>query len=828
MFIYISGNTQTYDSNIPLKNINVNANLIDIFGEVTISQTYKNNYNKEIEAIYCFNLDKSSVISSMSLILDGKKLISQIKEKTTARTDYTTAKSEHKTTCLLEKNLDGSYKVNLGNIKVNQEITVELTYLTTLEYSYGFAKFVLPTNIAEKYNGSNNRTIRDINHTQLTHSSNANYTFNFNLNFKSQSDINCVKSQTNEIQVTSVSNKEVNVTSTSKPSSGDFVLLFDTVIAPGVYYNTQNDKTYLAITHKVPDQFVNLGIAQKEFIFVVDRSGSMGDNMASWSGNNNRTKMELTKEALKLFINSLPPRSKFNIYSFGSSFESMFRTSVDLTNDIVKDTLKKIDGFSANMGGTNIYECLQSILSGETVNVPDTKLDLAKRIWKPDPASDYEKITNDVQEKQLSSEKILFLLTDGQVSNSNTVVQLCEQYSYITRIFCIGVGSDVDRNLVTNISEVSNGYSEVLVDNDDISSTVIKMLDSSLKTYYKFVSVTINGEKSNDYVMYPNLPLTVFKVIPTDVLSQLNQISITAINGTTDETEKWTIPLENKVKSSNFLCQFWANDQIKYYLKENSKNRNTANIIRLSIENSLATEFTSFILVDQNVNTSQFSEPLTVNVPQHRRLSRAPPTYQQASFCSYGRSPDSFCMKESSINKKKCKSKQTNNLTTPNVYNTSFSADLFATNNKIFRDTSECNAFDEDECDESDEVSSFINSEFSPQYANKNNQYINNTTKSNMDYLLEFKNVDGSFQHDTRILNIIGVSVDKFNNVVQTQCVSEQYLTNLLILAYIKSLNNTKYIMIQNVLELWLSSNSGNSVGNISTSVIDKLLELSV
>lgn len=48
------------------------------------------------------------------------------------------------------------------------------------------------------------------------------------------------------------------------------------------------------------------------FIFLVDRSGSMGGQ-----------KMEITKQALKLFLKSLPPNSKFDIISFGSRFESL-------------------------------------------------------------------------------------------------------------------------------------------------------------------------------------------------------------------------------------------------------------------------------------------------------------------------------------------------------------------------------------------------------------------------------------------------------------------------------------------------------------------------
>jgi Mg-chelatase subunit ChlD len=48
------------------------------------------------------------------------------------------------------------------------------------------------------------------------------------------------------------------------------------------------------------------------FIFIVDRSGSMSGS-----------KMETTKEALVLFLKSLPMGSKFEIINFGTKFDRM-------------------------------------------------------------------------------------------------------------------------------------------------------------------------------------------------------------------------------------------------------------------------------------------------------------------------------------------------------------------------------------------------------------------------------------------------------------------------------------------------------------------------
>ncbi len=56
-------------------------------------------------------------------------------------------------------------------------------------------------------------------------------------------------------------------------------------------------------------------MAPGEFIFIVDRSGSMG------FGSN---RIDVAKKALTLFLQSIPQRSKFEIVSFGSHHQGMF------------------------------------------------------------------------------------------------------------------------------------------------------------------------------------------------------------------------------------------------------------------------------------------------------------------------------------------------------------------------------------------------------------------------------------------------------------------------------------------------------------------------
>ena len=97
-------------------------------------------------------------------------------------------------------------------------------------------------------------------------------------------------------------------------------------------------------------------------------------------------RIEITREALSIFIQSLPVGCFFSILSFGSgySFSNIDGQTIIPYNDKTMEEIKKqISGYQADFGGTEIYQPL--------VEAFNTKNDLEKRI---------------------------FVLTDGEVGNN--------------------------------------------------------------------------------------------------------------------------------------------------------------------------------------------------------------------------------------------------------------------------------------------------------------------------------------------------------------------------------------------------------------------------
>ena len=105
------------------------------------------------------------------------------------------------------------------------------------------------------------------------------------------------------------------------------------------------------LTSEVPnEQHLSSG-KDFHFVFLVDRSGSMRGS-----------RIDLAKEALDLFVQSLPAGSLFSIISFGSrftTFECAGQNVIDY-NDINRDQAQAhIKQMSADHGGTNIIDPLK-------------------------------------------------------------------------------------------------------------------------------------------------------------------------------------------------------------------------------------------------------------------------------------------------------------------------------------------------------------------------------------------------------------------------------------------------------------------------------------
>uniref|UniRef100_H3BGV1 von Willebrand factor A domain containing 5B1 n=1 Tax=Latimeria chalumnae TaxID=7897 RepID=H3BGV1_LATCH len=199
---------------------------------------------------------------------------------------------------------------------------------------------------------------------------------------------------------------------------------------------THNPIIMLNFCPNLRDGHPNLKKAQGEFIFLMDRSGSM-------SGIN----ISRVKDAMIVILKSLAPACLFNIIGFGSTFRTLFPSSQTYNEDTLAVACDYIRKIRADMGGTNLLSPLTWILR---------------------------------QPVHRGHPRLLFLLTDGAVSNTGKVIELVRNHARSARCYSFGIGHNACRRLVNGLATVSKGTAEFLVEGERLQPKMVKSLKKAM------------------------------------------------------------------------------------------------------------------------------------------------------------------------------------------------------------------------------------------------------------------------------------------------------------------------------------------------------------
>ncbi|KAJ3586469.1 hypothetical protein NHX12_012867 [Muraenolepis orangiensis] len=180
----------------------------------------------------------------------------------------------------------------------------------------------------------------------------------------------------------------------------------------------------------------DLRTVRGEFIFLVDRSGSM-------SG----ISINLVKDAMVVILKSLAPGCLFNIVGFGTTFKALFTSSQNYQEDTLAQACEYMRRARADMGGTDLLSPLHWALR---------------------------------QPLQSGHPRLLFLLTDGAVSDTGKVIELMRSHARYTRCHTFGIGQSACRRLVRGLAAVSKGTAEFLAEGERLQPKMIKSLKRTM------------------------------------------------------------------------------------------------------------------------------------------------------------------------------------------------------------------------------------------------------------------------------------------------------------------------------------------------------------
>ncbi|XP_065133593.1 von Willebrand factor A domain-containing protein 5A-like [Paramisgurnus dabryanus] len=456
---------------VPLKSIRVEMQVKSHVATVTSTLQYVNEEERHLEALFVFPLPADAAVCHFSAKIGDQEIVAEVQKKQTARYWYDDAVSSGQQAFLLEESKESSdvFSLSVGCLSPGQNADITITYITELSVQADHSlHFCLPAVLNPRYTpaGSEAGIVSEISScvsvpytlTLSVHVSSPNpisklesnctldplvflnsdhtqATVNLSSGHKFDKDVELFLYYQNTHQPTAI--VEAGVT-TAKPGS----LMSDPVVMISLY-------------PQFPEEVMSsLVTTQGEFIFLVDRSGSMDCMMHHWKGA--QMLIESAKETLLLLLKSLPMGCYFNIYGFGSHFESFFPQSVVYNQDTMDQALIKVSEIRADMRGTEILEPLKHIYS---------------------------------QPGYPEHPRQLFVFTDGEVNNTEEVLELVKLHAHSHRCFSFGIGEDASTALITGMAKAGSGHAQFITGTDRMQPKVMESLRFALQPAVNKISV---------------------------------------------------------------------------------------------------------------------------------------------------------------------------------------------------------------------------------------------------------------------------------------------------------------------------------------------------
>jgi Ca-activated chloride channel family protein len=550
---------------ITLTGTDVKASIIGPMADVTVSQVYENTGDETVEAIYKFPASVNAAVYAMKMNVNGKITEAKIMEKQKARETYETAKEEGKTASLLEMDGPNVFTMNVGNILPGDKIIIELRYTEFIEPEEKIYEFVFPTIIPPRYAGREEEPEENPGNTPPAPVS-------MDISLNSSIPMEFAESVHHEMSVREHSPHSADISSENIIPGEDFILRYKLAgdkIETGLLV-TEGEKNFFMLTLQPPARVEQYNPPPREYIFVVDISGSM-----------NGFPLSTSKKVIISLLKQLREKDKFNIILFAGSDQIMADKSLPGSPDNLKKAMDFIND-SKSGGGTEIKTALRRAL------------DL--------PASD-------------KTSKTIMIFTDGHVRVERDVYQMIRESLGDANLFSFGIGSSVNRSIIEGMAYNGYGTSFYAYNAEEapgVAEKFIKYVENPLLT-----DIELEFEGFDAYDYFPRSYPDMFAERPVVICGKFKgepngQIKITGFDGKDELHVDLPLSKFGRTDTSNSLKYFWARKQLKKisdYTPYDEFEKRKEEIVKISTKYNILSEFTSFVAVDDEQRIVENEKP---------------------------------------------------------------------------------------------------------------------------------------------------------------------------------------------------------------------------
>ncbi|KAJ7124825.1 hypothetical protein C8R43DRAFT_1030894 [Mycena crocata] len=468
--VHTSGSADGHREHLVLEEMKAKIFILDVSARVTLTQKYRNPLpNATSRAVYYFPVPASSAICAFEMRTTDDRIVTALcKEKTKAREEYEQALAQGQETSLLEWVADDIFTISVGSIPANSTVSTKLVFAMTLvnDNYIDQIRFQLPMCVGERYGPP----LPALEGAAAPSSSTR---IRITADIQTSGRIKSITSPSHpeivETKYPTHLNRPSRRRSTVRYRSstfleGDFVLMVqaDDLDAPRCFAELQHDpkgrhSDTVAMQFTIVPNFKLPPVAGQEYIFLVDRSGSM-------SG----ARIETAKSTLSLLLRMLPSKgSTFNIFSFGSRCSSFWPRSEAYSSSSLTAATSHATSMSADYGGTEIRGAFDAVFKSCNAAVPTA----------------------------------VFVLTDGEVTDPDATffdIQTAVRNSAV-RVFCLGIGDGVSTAMCEGIARAGNGECLFAVHTESILGKCARLFRAGRTPFVENVTIDwgIPDEKLN-------------------------------------------------------------------------------------------------------------------------------------------------------------------------------------------------------------------------------------------------------------------------------------------------------------------------------------------
>lgn len=598
----------------PLKATNIVANISGMIAETYVTQTYVNEGSIPINASYVFPANSNVAVHGMKMIIGNEMITARIQEKEEAKKEYEEAKSEGKSTSLMEQKRPNVFTMDVANIMPGDTVSIELHYTELINPRENIYEFVFPTVVGPRYappqesggdgsvsDGSADSTTPDpksdtsadnddwVSSPYLENDDAPLGDYNITVNLSTGVPIAEITSKSHDIRIhqEDAANAQITLTdSDDYAGNRDFILKYRLAgeeIHSGLVLSQGQEENFFMLTVQPPERYEPEDIPPREYIFVLDVSGSMFGYP-----------LDTAKDLLKGLVKDLRETDSFNLILFANDSVLLSPEALPATAQNIKAATKLIDEQKGG-GGTSLLPALENAIA-----LP----------------------------KEDNSARSIVIITDGYISNDSEVISCITDNMNDASFFSFGIGTSVNGCLIKQIAGCGMGESFIVTDSEDAAESA-----ANFRTYIEAplltdISVTYDGfdvvdvETSTPSILYASRPIVLFgkwRGTPKGTVTVTGQAG--------DEEYRQEIAVEEAVSDteSEALRYLWARtrlDRVTGYGNIRNDESVKKEVVELGMKYNMVTPYTSFIAVSEIIrNPEGDSTDVDQPLPLPQRVS---------------------------------------------------------------------------------------------------------------------------------------------------------------------------------------------------------------